>query len=380
MATITAAANGNWSDGATWTGGVVPGDGDTADLNGKTVTWNLLTIPASGTLASLTSSGSSGKLNLTASGSNTYTLNVADTASSIQAGTDTMITVTGAAPSASVVINGNPTGGSTTARYAIEHNSSATLTLNGKPSAGSGSVSPGLVKSGTGNVTVTSASTIAAGLSNNYAINNNSTGGTLTVNANTGSLAIVNSVAGTVILNGNVLGGGAANPSLRNASTGSITVNGNVQGAASGTSANGITNASAGTITVNGNVTGGGDSGANGITHTGNGGSIVINGNVTSGTHHAAYGVQLTNPNALCTVNGSIIYSGTGAPLVGPHRINSAAGRYTQWVQTDLSTIRQYREDAVTDPADVRSGTTFWTNGASDTGELGGGTVTITIP
>ena len=35
MATITSTANGNWGTGSTWTGGTVPGIGDTAVVNNQ---------------------------------------------------------------------------------------------------------------------------------------------------------------------------------------------------------------------------------------------------------------------------------------------------------------------------------------------------------
>lgn len=40
MATVLAIASGNWTSTSTWTGGVVPGAGDVAVANGKTVTIN----------------------------------------------------------------------------------------------------------------------------------------------------------------------------------------------------------------------------------------------------------------------------------------------------------------------------------------------------
>src|SRR5476651_275913 len=36
--TITAASGGNWTDNTTWSGGVVPGAADTAQINGSTLT------------------------------------------------------------------------------------------------------------------------------------------------------------------------------------------------------------------------------------------------------------------------------------------------------------------------------------------------------
>ena len=59
MATILAAANGNWSATATWTGGVVPGAGDIAVANGKTITLDVATI----TVASLRADTTGGAAN-----------------------------------------------------------------------------------------------------------------------------------------------------------------------------------------------------------------------------------------------------------------------------------------------------------------------------
>jgi len=55
MATILASKSGNWSDPTVWVGGVVPGDGDTADLATYAVTMDVPTLPASGSLLALQS-------------------------------------------------------------------------------------------------------------------------------------------------------------------------------------------------------------------------------------------------------------------------------------------------------------------------------------
>lgn len=90
MATITAQAGGNWSDTSTWDLDRIPQDGDDVNLSSYTVVWDAsaLTIPASGTLNSLTNS--SGKLTLALTLGNA-TLNC----TTIQAGAGPLLQPTG---------------------------------------------------------------------------------------------------------------------------------------------------------------------------------------------------------------------------------------------------------------------------------------------
>lgn len=86
MATITAAGAGNWSDGATWTGGSKPGAEDTADLNGQAVVLNedvtLVLIQA--TAGKLTTSGTRViNANITYSGTGTATNGMVQVASTL---------------------------------------------------------------------------------------------------------------------------------------------------------------------------------------------------------------------------------------------------------------------------------------------------------
>lgn len=230
MPTITAQADGNWSNPATWTGGSVPGDGDTADLNGHTVTMDITTVPASGTLAGLVSPGTAGRLSLDMGGATNYTIN----ADVITAGTKSggLLYVTGAAASGTLTINGDVTGGSGASAYGFLTSSTGDHVINGNVAGGSGSASHGAYL--------------------------NTTTGTLEINGDVaGGSGSGNGVFhyGAVTVTGNVTGGsGAGAYGVRVVTPGaSLEVVGNVQ---AGTYLNnwGVYNSGAGTVTITGNL------------------------------------------------------------------------------------------------------------------------------
>ena len=234
MATITAAQAGNWSATSTWTGGVVPGNGDTACLNGFVVVMNIATIPASGTLAQLDGSNGSGGSTVGRLTIDLATLgNAVINATQILAynpGSSGFLGVSGAAPSNTLTINGNVTGGSGSNAFGIYNTSTGSVTVTGNVTGGSGTSANAIYNTSTGSVTVTGNVT-AGSVSNAFGLRNNSTG--------------------TVTITGNVTGGsGSATYGIYNTSTGSVTVTGNVTGG-SGTIAYGIYNVSTGLATVN---------------------------------------------------------------------------------------------------------------------------------
>lgn len=351
MATITAAASGNWSNPVTWTGGVVPAAGDTADLNGFTVTMDVATIPASGTLAALTSPAKAGSLALAMAGSTAYQIN----ATAITAGTKNggLIAASGFAPSSTLVVNGNLTGGTGASANALLAVGSGDITINGNVVGGSGSGADAVYIANVSPLTINGNVTASAG------------GNGVTTNSG---------LLNPMTINGNVVGGAASNKiGIQYGGASALVVNGNVTGG-TGASAAGIyaVNASGGSVTVNGDVSAGSVSSAYGVRNTnGVNVAVTINGTITAGSV-GPFAPALYNGStaATYTVNGSVVNTAANAAICGPCIVNSAAGRYTQYVQSDSSTIKQYRADATTDPADVRRGTTFWANGASDTGTL----------
>lgn len=156
MATITAEAAGNWSAGATWTGGVVPGDGDTADLNGKVVVMDIAIIPAAGTLLALTAAGNAGQLtvNMSATGFNgNGTIN----ATTIQAGTPaTGLIYLSVASANTLTINcTSMTGGAGGDDRCLNVTAANNIAIVGNISGGSGAQAHGFSQSAAGTVSIT---------------------------------------------------------------------------------------------------------------------------------------------------------------------------------------------------------------------------------
>lgn len=153
MATISAAQAGNWSNTNTWTGGVVPGNGDAAVLNGFAVAMDIARIPASGTLLSITDAGKAGYLTVALDTLGSCSIN----ATTITCGTHNggLIVVTGTTTN-TLTINGTTgTGGSSTNSYCIgitgSGNLNTVLGLSG--SSGTGSMGCNWGSSGTWNHT-----------------------------------------------------------------------------------------------------------------------------------------------------------------------------------------------------------------------------------
>jgi len=165
--TITAAKAGNWSATDTWTGGVVPGNGDTADLNGKAVVMDIATIPAAGTLAALQSPGTAGQLTVALDAA-TFNSGGAINATMITAGTTTLILVSGTtAHVLTISASGSPTsisaGTAVGELAAIKHTGTGTVTVVGSVTGGSGGSAYGVWSNNAGTLNVTGTVTGGAG-------------------------------------------------------------------------------------------------------------------------------------------------------------------------------------------------------------------------
>lgn len=173
MATITAAATGNWSATGTWVGGVLPGPGDVAEANGFTVS-----VDQSITCTRLTNTGG-GSFNVTTSNC-TITAELQSTSSNlltrangtpglvingdvIAGSAGAALNTTGGSTGLGITINGDLRGGTGSGVAFSCGNNSTGIVINGNVYAGSGTSSHGLsVLSGAAQVTV-----------NGHAIGNN---------------------------------------------------------------------------------------------------------------------------------------------------------------------------------------------------------------
>jgi hypothetical protein len=205
MSIITAAQNGNYSAPSTWTGGIVPDNGDEARLNGFTVVMDLATIPASGTLAALNAKNGAGAATagkLTIDLSDGLVGNRTINATAILSGTVPFIVTSYA--TYSLTINGNLTGGSATSATCVTTAATTTLIINGSVSGGSASASSG-VSAPNSAVTINNGTVTGGALANGVSITTGtSTLNNCTISGGSSSLATVGLMAttGTHTLNG----------------------------------------------------------------------------------------------------------------------------------------------------------------------------------
>ena len=377
MAVIKAAASGNWSAGATWTGGVVPTLNDTVYANSFTVTLDQSidltgsTVDTSGSfiagqiymvvslgttnfaltancIAPGTNAGTAvaiasavgqifqavntgtattgtarrmgallnyvnTPLTIATGGSFTLAANYNITGAYIQAGSANCLTVSAAA--SSTLAGCHATGSAfTLSTRAIAFSSSGTLTLNGIVAIG-------------GRVTGT---TTANGA---HAIESTSAAGTIDVtNASTltggsGSFAygINNNSTGTVSATSSTLtGGGSFAYGLNNNSTGAVTVTSTTVTGGSGANGICITNASTGTVTITSSTVTGGGSFAYGINNSGTGAVTVTSSAVTGGITN---GICINNASTGTVTVTSSTVTGGGIQAVGI--TNSSTGSVT---------------------------------------------------
>jgi hypothetical protein len=297
VATITSAQSGDFSDTATWVGGVVPGVGDVA----VAATGHVIVIDVDVTVDEVDQAGT-GKFTL--GNGRTLTANVTARAGTFTSG-GTVEVVATSGNTATIV--GNVTGVSTTAANVagVVVSGNGRLEIEGDITGSAGNVTAAnenamLYVSGAGEVEVTGNAT--QGGNSKHGIKNVANS-TIILNGNavggTGSLAhgIDNAGAATITVNGNLLNARA----FRNSGAATIQINGNLLHI-SAVSAFVIENSGASTINVDGNIVSGSNAFSIGLFNTG-AATISVLGEVTA---NAAPAVNNTNASASITLIGPL--------------------------------------------------------------------------
>jgi len=355
MAVIKAAASGNWSATATWTGGVVPTLNDTVYANGFTVALDQ-SIDLTGSTVDTSGSFIPGQIYMIVS---LGTTNFALTANCIAPGTNagTAVAITSAVGNIFQAVNaGTATTGTARRMGALLNyvNTPLTIATGGSFTlAANYNITGAYIQAGSANcltVSAAASSTLAGcrAIGSAFTLSTRaiafSSSGTLTLN---GIVAIGGRVAGTTLANGahaiestsaagtvaftnasTLTGGsGAITIAINNNSTGTVTITSSTVTGGSGQTAVGIENNSTGTVTVTSStVTGGSGQTAIGIENGLTGTVTITSSTVTGGSNATAYGINNFSTGTV-TLTSTTVTGGSNATAYGVN--NTSTGPVT---------------------------------------------------
>jgi hypothetical protein len=343
MATIKAAASGNWSATATWSGGVVPSLNDTVYANGFTVALDQ-SIELTGSTVDTSGSFIPGQIYVVVS---LGTTNFALTANCIAPGTNagTAVAITSAVGQIFQAVNsGTATTGTARRMGALLNyvNTPLTVATGGSFTlAASYNITGAYIQAGSANcltVSAAASSTLAGCHATGSAFTLStraiafSSSGTLTLD---GIIALGGRVAGTTVANGthaiestsaagtveftnaSTLTGGSGVVALgiNNNSTGTVTITSSTVTGGSGGSTYSLNNNSTGAVTVTSStVTGGSGSLSHGLNNASTGAVTVTSSTLTGGSS----GTGITNASAgTVTANSTTLTGGSGTTATG---------------------------------------------------------------
>lgn len=340
MATRYAVASGNWSDLATWDGGVsLPGSGDDVYADGKTVVVN-----QSITVLSLRTTARSGG---TAGGTFVVSDGVTLNYTTMVTGSSDCLTVSMATGTAT--INGPLVGsGTSNAKHGMIRSGNGTLTINGNVTGGpiGGSNSYGLSDSGggvvniVGNVTGGMNSSGGLGMVSSNSGTTNITGNIASIDQNsacgllysgTGTVNITGNYSTTCITYNNVY-------AIKNSGLGTINITGDCVafGPLAGTTCYAIWNSSTGTVNITGNIAAGvmtnsSTAGTSHAVYNSSTGTITFTGNVTAGPG---------NCNCINSVGGLVTFTGNATAGTGQYaNAIRVTGGHLRWSGNSIANI-----------------------------------------
>jgi len=332
-ATITASKSGNWSDTTVWTGGVLPGNSDTADTGAYNVTIDT-DLTGTSAPAGLTTSNNSGYFSVAAArqiGDGTHNVAISYGGNStngfvrVTSGTLTLYgSVINTAFGHAVVTSGssgltinNGTNSAVTAStqsstYAISWGSTGALNITGNiTSAGSGTGASLYINAISSSAVINGNINYPSSNNGQLVIINAST--TLTVNGNISNTGIGFGVRvnyGTLIINGQVSNTSSGYAVALYNGANLVISNGTNTAVDENTSSGyGVYSNATGTIAITGNIVGANGTGY--CLYINATSSVLINGNVVYGSSSTNGLIRVTSAGSL-TINGSVTNTSTG--------------------------------------------------------------------